>query len=162
MWEEESKCFWKLESRWMNGTDLADLEKLNSLLTVEKAEKLSHCRLSKRFRNWLFQVPLEMRLKVGLKIGGLVESFYMKQLNPQLYSQANLFSQCSGLISGVGTNKQPPSPCPQSLDCDVPGRRGEGASNLLKTGWLRICILNIKTSLTSLFPLDTQIVDSPV
>lgn len=44
----------------MNGTDLADLEKQNYLLTVEKAEKLSHCRLSKRFRNWLFQVPLEM------------------------------------------------------------------------------------------------------
>lgn len=100
----------------MKGTDLADLEKLNFLLTVEKAKKLSHCRLSKRFRNWFFQVPLEMRLKVGLKIGGLVESFYMKQLNPQLYSQANLFSKCSSLISRVGTNKQPPSPCPQSLD----------------------------------------------
>lgn len=96
----------------MNGTDLADPEKLNSLLTVEKAEKLLHCRRSKRFKNWLFQVPLEMRLKVGLKIGGLVESFYMKQLNPQLHSQANLFSQCSGLISGVGANKQPQNPAP--------------------------------------------------
>lgn len=53
----------------MNGTDLSRPRKQNSLLTVGKSEMLSLCKISKRFRNWHFQVCVEMGLKIELKIG---------------------------------------------------------------------------------------------
>lgn len=53
----------------MNGTDLSRPRKQNSLLTVGKYEMSSHCKITKRFGNWHFQVCVEMGLEIELKIG---------------------------------------------------------------------------------------------